>query len=160
MIWSKLKKGITNRFSDTIRNEIGIYMNSYGDDLDFSGRAWVTINGKEVVNFSTGKSMNKYRSQLNELTTGKDWKTHTKIDEKDRGNELIEEGEFSRQDFTISCYNYLSMDIKEAQESEHPIIRMLAVLDKRTGKRKLIEMTDTESNPLVRYFIKYRMSKY
>ncbi len=69
----------------------------------------------------------------------------------------MEKGEFSRGDFTDCCYHYLSMGIAEAKASEHPIIRMFAALDKRTGKRTLESWTKSEVNPLVKYFIQYRI---
>ncbi len=159
MIWSKLKKAIKDRFSDNLKSEIDFYMTEYGGSSS-EGRAWITINGAEVVNFSTPESYVHFGQPWNELTKDDRWARHAKVEDKDRTKDLlIERGEFSRGDFTDCCYYYLDLSISDAQSSEHPIIRMLASLDKRTGKRKLIEWSETEKNPLVKYFLLYRLQK-
>ncbi len=52
MIWSKLKKTIKEKFSDKLKKEIDFFMTEYGENSG-EGRAWITIKGKEIVNFST-----------------------------------------------------------------------------------------------------------
>ncbi len=159
MIWSKLKKLIKERFADNVKKEIDFFMTEYDNDSHY-GRAWITINGKEVVNFSTAESFEHFGKPWNELTVDENWARHSKISDEDRTpGYLVEKGEFSRGDFTKSCFAYLDYNIQEAHQSEHPIIRMLAVLDRRTGKRKLKELLETENNPLVKYFLKYRIEK-
>ncbi len=157
MIWSKLKKEIKSRFSKAVKDEVDFFMTEYAGF--YSGRAWITINGNEIVNFSTAKSYVHFGNPWNELTKDSRWSRHSKVADEERNGGLIEEGEFSRGDFTDSCYKYLTLSIQDAQKSEHPIIRLLAVLDKRTGKRKLKELEEVEVNPLVKYFLVYRMSK-
>ena len=159
MIWSKLKKALTENFSDNLKSQIDFFMTDYANSFS-QGRAWITIEGKEVVNFSTAEAYNHFGKPWNELTKDDRWARHKKVDDENRTEGLlIEKGEFSRGDFTDCCYHYLDLNIKDAQLSHHPIIRMLAAVDKRTGKRKLIEWIETEKNPLVKYFISYRMQK-
>lgn len=158
MIWSKVKKELKATFSEKVNREIDIHMTGYGGSHS-DGRAWITINGEEVVNFSTHESYVHFGQPWNELTKDSRWARHEKVSEDQRtSNRLIEKGEFSRGDFTDCCYHYLSMSISEAKESEHPIIRMLATLDKRTGKRSLESWMKKENNPLVKYFIDYRFN--
>ena len=158
MIWSKLKREIKKRLADKVKNEIDFYMTEYSGWS--TGRAWIAINGKEVVSFSTAEADNNFGSPWNELTKDKPWAIHSKVEDEQRTpGLLIEKGEFSRGDFTDCFYQYLDYNIMEAQESEHPIIRMLAALDKRTGKRKLKELSEKESNPMVRHFLHYRIQK-
>jgi hypothetical protein len=158
MIWSKLKREVKKQLSDSVKTEVDFFMTEYAGWS--TGRAWITINGKEVVSFSTAESDNKYRSPWNELTKGKGWTIHPKVQDDQRTpGLLVEKGEFSRGDFTDCCYQFLDYNILEAQESAHPIIRMLAALDKRTGKRKLTELSEKEVNPMVRHFLHYRLQK-
>jgi hypothetical protein len=157
MIWSKVKKEIKEALSENVNKAIDIHMTGYaGSHSD--GRAWITIYGEEVANFSTHESYVHFGKPWNELTKDEPWARHEKVDEGKRTPKLlIEKGEFSRGDFTDSCYQYLSLNISEAQQSNHPIIRMLAALDKRTGKRKLETWIKTEINPLVKYFLEFRI---
>ena len=157
MIWSKVKKEIIEKFSKAVKNAIDIHMTGYAGSRS-DGRAWITIYGEEVVNFSTHESYVHFGRPWNELTKDNRWAIHKKVDEDKRTAKLlIEKGEFSRGDFTDCCYHYLSMNISDAQKSEHPIIRTLAALDRRTGKRKLATWIKNEVNPLAKYFIEFRL---
>ena len=59
MVWSKIKKNVESKFSEKLNKKIQLYITSYGTAYDVSdlfNRGWITINGKEVVNFSTPDS--------------------------------------------------------------------------------------------------------
>ena len=159
MIWSKLKKLIKQRLAESVTKEVDFFMTEYDND-NGQGRAWITINGKEVVNFSTAESYQNFQKPWNELTVDENWARHPRVNDEQRTSGiLVEKGEFSRGDFTKSCFAYLDYNIQEAQQSQHPIIRMLAALDRRTGKRILHELIEKENNPLVKYFLNYRIEK-
>ena len=158
MIWSKVRKGIKETFSEKVNKAIDFHMTGYGGSHS-DGRAWITIFGEEIVNFSTHESYVHFGQPWNELTKDGRWARHGRVEEDKRtATLLVEKGEFSRGDFTDCCFQYLSMNISEAQQSEHPIIRMLATLDRRTGNRKLETWVKTEINPLVKYFIEFRIN--
>ncbi len=56
MIWSKIKRNVENGFAESLKGKIQIYVTSYGsgyDITDLFNRGWITVDGKEVVNFST-----------------------------------------------------------------------------------------------------------
>ena len=48
-----------------------------------------------------------------------------------------QEGRLSENDFLDAASSYRSMPIQEALTSDNAIIRMLAIMDRRTGKRRL-----------------------
>jgi len=157
MIWSKVKKSLKEKFSEKVNKEVDFHMTGYGGSHS-DGRAWITINGEEVANFSTHESYVHFGKPWNELTKDSRWARHEKVNEDMRTPLLLmEKGEFSRGDFTDCCFHYLSLSITDAIKNEHPIIRMLATLDKRTGKRTLESWIKKEMNPLVKYFIEYRI---
>lgn len=47
------------------------------------------------------------------------------------------------KDFREYLDIYINMDIKDALTNDNPVYRMLAILDKRVGKRTLIRLLDT-----------------
>ncbi|MBR2957971.1 MAG: hypothetical protein IKC20_06945, partial [Clostridia bacterium] len=53
---------------------------------------------------------------------------------------------FDDEDFADGLALYRSLTISEALNSENPIVRMFAVLDRRVGKRTLKKLKDNISN--------------
>lgn len=161
MVWSKLKKNIENNFSESLNGRISIYTTTYGsscDVHDLYNRAWITVDGIEVVNFSTPEAFFMYQRDLH-VTTPTKYPTNTATKEyaERSSNRLAEKGEFSKYDLTYCCSAFLGMSIVEAIEHASPIIQMLAVLDKRCGKRRLAVLNEKELHPLVRYFLNLRL---
>ena len=158
MIWSKIKKRVKDKFADSVKKNLNFYITPYAGG-ESECRAWITISGNEIVNFCTSESNVHFGAPYSELTVDERTWRHPKVEDAARTpGLLIEKGEFSALDFAQCCYYYLDLNISVAQQSNHPIIRMFSVLDRRTGKRKLLELEKSESNPLVKYFIRYRIN--
>lgn len=160
MIWSKVKKNVENKFSEKLNNKIQLYITTYGTDYDISdlfNRGWITVNGKEVVNFSTPDSFYLNKNDYH-FATPTNCAVPTEIEYEERTpGRLSEKGEFSKYDLSHCCYVYLDLNIDEAINHKSPIINMLAVLDKRLGKRRLLKLNENELHPLVRYFLNLRL---
>ncbi len=58
---------------------------------------------------------------------------------------LSERDEYTDQEFCQALAIYRQLPISESQQSDNPIVRMFAVLDRRTGKRSLEKMKQTIS---------------
>jgi hypothetical protein len=162
MIWSKLKKNIENNFSETLKKRVRLHTTTYGSNYDVQdlyNRGWITVDGAEVVNFSTPETFFMYRRDLN-VTTPTKYPANTLAKEHvgRTPNRLTEKGEFSKYDLTYSCSAYLNMSIVQAIKHESPIIQMLAVLDSRLGKRRLALLDAKALHPLVRYFLDLRLA--
>jgi hypothetical protein len=158
MMWSKIKKNIENNFTESLQKRVQVYVTSYGrgyDIIDLFNRGWITVDGKEVVNFATPDAFYIHGRDYH-YATPTNWATSAKV-EYNRGNQLAEEGEFSKFDLSNCCYAFLDMNIKEALQHESPIINMLAVLDRRVGKKKLYELSNIQLHPLTKYFLDLRL---
>ncbi|HEX8577633.1 MAG TPA: hypothetical protein VF677_15205 [Flavobacterium sp.] len=160
MVWSKIKKNVENKFSKKLNKKIQLYITSYGTDYDISdlfSRGWITVDGKEVVNFSTPESFYLNGSDYHFATpTNCAVSKETEFNERN-SDKLSEKGEFSKFDLSHCCYAYLDLNIDEAINHKSPIINMLAILDKRLGKRRLLKLNEKEHHPLVRYFLNLRL---
>lgn len=157
MQWSKLKKTIEDKFAGTVRKRIAIYSTHYNNPKTTSGRGWITIDGVEVVNFSTLESGRIYRSVYNETTKTSCLK-HPAVKEVERTEGLlVEKGEFSRFDLHNCCWEYLQLSVEEALKHESPLINLLAILDKRLGKRRLVLIERDKLHPLVKAFFDFRL---
>lgn len=161
MVWSKLKQNIENNFCGSLVKRLKLYTTTYGSNYDLQdlyNRGWITVDGIEVVNFSTPEVFFRYTRDLNATTPTKYPANTIKKEYVHRTpNCLTEKGEFSKYDLTYCCSAFLSMSIEDAMEHESPIIQMLAVVDKRLGKRRLTVLNEKELHPLVRYFLDLRL---
>ncbi|MBS7787666.1 hypothetical protein KIH23_10185 [Flavobacterium sp. CYK-55] len=159
MMWSKIKKNVENHFAERLKGRIQLYTTTYTKDWyagEIANRGWITVDGEEVVDFSTLGSFHINRLVYHD-TTPTNCVTLEKIHNERTSGKLIEKGEFSKYDLTNCCYAYLEMNIEECLLHESPIINMLAVLDKRLGKRRLLKLNDQNLHPLVRFFLDIRL---
>jgi hypothetical protein len=154
MRWSKLKKTVEDTFAESVRGRIHVFSTRYQCSC---GRAWITVNGKELVDLSTMLSRLIYRCYYHEATNT-NCLTHPAVKDEDRtpGN-LVERGEFSRFDFHEACWNYIHSNLNESLSSNNPLIVALAVLNGKVGKQKLNKMLAGDLHPLPKKLIEIRI---
>ncbi len=156
MKWSKLRKELKDRLADNLKDRLDYHLTTYKNSTGYLGRAWITYDGKEILNFSNQDTWNEYKSYSNELA-----ETHyvsheeIKMDERNDGN-IMEKGEFSKYDFAENAFRFLNLNVQEAVKSPNPILKALAVVDKRIGKRTLNELNKSESHPMIKHLIELR----
>jgi hypothetical protein len=150
MRWSKLKQLIEQRFAESVSGHVELFVTRYKDSHDEAGRWALRIGGKEVGGIGdyssegrfwdlkeTGEFSDKYCRDINKVQT--------------------EAGSHDLVLFNDSLYNYLNLTINDAIQSKDIVIKSLAMLDKRLGKRRLREIVIDESwYPLVKECFNYR----
>lgn len=157
MKWSKLKQNIENMFSPAVKNRVKIYATHYKNN-DQMGRVWFTLDSREIVNLCDWQASYKHGYFYHETTPDIPYATHEKVDEKDRTEgKLVEYGEFSRFDANICMFKYIQISIDEALNHDSPIIQAIAVLDKRTGKKRVKAKHDVSTHPLIKEFCNIRL---
>ena len=160
-MWSKIKSNVENKFADVLKGKVQIYITSYGSDydiIDYYNRGWITVNGEEVVNFSTPDFFQLNRCFYHYATPTDCMQAEKLIEPTKINNSLLAKCEFSKYDLSHCCYAFLDMSIDESFNHESPIIKMLSVLDKRLGKRRLMKLNEKQDlHPLVRYFLDLRL---
>lgn len=153
MNWSKLKKTIEDKFADSVKGKVHIYTTRYTIGSYFMVRGWITIDKKEIANFSTPDNSNKYGWNTPDI--------NERISPEDRTDGFaVEKGEFSRYDFTDACFEFINMNIENSLSSDNPIIKSFAMLDGRVGKRrlKLLKLQDRANlHPLVLKMLDLRL---
>lgn len=159
MMLSKIKSKIENKFDPKLKVRIQIYTTSYGyqyDVKDLYNRGWITVDGKEVVNFSTPDAFFMNGTDYH-YTTPTKFAYGKEITFDRTQDKLSEKGEFSKFDLSYCCYAFLDMNIDEAINHESPIIKSLAILDKRLGKRRLFKLVEQDLHPLEKFFLDLRL---
>jgi hypothetical protein len=158
MKWSKLKSEIEQKFAESVKGRVEIFSTRYTTASHSMSRGWITFDGKEIANFSTPDSVNRYGVYYNELTDTI-CASHPLVrkDERQLGR-LVEKGEFSRYDFHEACWLYLTLSINDALNHKNPIINCFAILDRRFGKRRLKEVDVNKLHPLVSGVFQIRLA--
>jgi hypothetical protein len=134
-----------------VSGRVAINSTAYGNCS--CGHAWFTLDGKIVANFCT---LAAYNRQVYEYETGC-LPSHLHNRYKQQS---VEYGELSRQDIYQACWDYVHcLSFDEAIACADFEIQVLAVLDKRLGKRRIMKMRGENLHPLVRTFLGLRMGK-
>ncbi len=129
--FSGIKKRLEQEFlCDSLKGRISYFMTSYSKAHDNEGRVAIRVDGVEVLK----------GSQFKEVS--------------------ISEGTFNTHSFTNALEKFFHMDIKDSINSDNYLIRLLAILDRRVGKRTLTKLVDQleEQPDWLKYFYKLRLS--
>ena len=156
MKWSKLRKELKDRLADNLKDRLDYHLTTYKNSTGYFGRAWITWDGKEILNFSNQDTWNEFQSYSNELAETH-YISHEGIKATDRTEgKIIEKGEFSKYDFAENAFQFLNLNVRDAIKSNNPILKALAVVDKRIGKRTLNELNKVENHPMIKQLIELR----
>ncbi|MGI8856988.1 MAG: SF0329 family protein [Thermomicrobiales bacterium] len=133
MQWSKLKKQIEDRFAESLHGRVVVHDTWYrhaGHDRD--GRLWLTIDGQEIANFCAFRYWHAERPLLDEARRLGIGDSYAAASQK-----LNAEGVFSQGQAYRALRESLLLSIESMLGSSPGIIRALAMLDSRLGKRRL-----------------------
>jgi len=186
MEWSKLKKQLEDFICPSLKGRVEFWITNYRKAHDQAGRAYITVNGKEVVNMCTIKKEIAIYNAEKELKKSKDIYFEQDVFKQDRMYEILrtegfsedilsqiarnrsisdiahkkvtEQCIFSQYDFLEAAERFLNFPIEESLKSDNPIIKALALIDRRVGKRTLNMLKESikDEGELVRYFFKLR----
>ena len=137
--WSGLKKQLTDFLCDELKNRISYHLARYHDVHNAYGCASIRLDGKEMVHFSWTE-MFKQERDMNDLyiKTGV-WNDNSPELKMKWDNEAT----VSDRDFLEAATIFLQLSITEALNSENLLIQILAIMDRRVGKRTLEHLQKT-----------------
>lgn len=116
--WSKLKSKIESNFCEELKGRVSLFSTWYKNGGSPSrGRGSVLLDKTEIFETNTDKWIANNRNENND--------------------EFIERYLFHKQ-----LQEYLCLSIEQAISSEVPLIKGLAMIDKRLGKRRLIQINE------------------
>lgn len=158
--WSRIRKKLEQEFlCETLRGRVQYFFTIYHGAPDEAGRFAVRVDGKEIwkanpFNEGAYDRIAKEIKQAGNIPRRK-WDGNRILhDEENRAAEdaavraANDIGIASTWDVLGAVEMYMNMDIGEALCSENAMIRMLAILDRRVGKRTLSKMRrQYESGP-------------
>ncbi len=136
MQWSKIKQQVESRFAESLLGRVHFHNAGYRWHHEADGRIWITFDGEEVVDFCAHKYWNAFQKLSGE-----------RFHSRESIYRLMEKrGIFGRAEARDGLEAYLSLSIDDALTSTSPLLRGLALLDRRFGKRRLrgLELPDDE----------------
>ncbi|SCG82861.1 hypothetical protein DW1_1289 [Proteiniborus sp. DW1] len=186
MRWSKLKKQLEDFTCPCLKGKVEFWITNYRKAHDQMGRAYITVNGKEVVNMCTIKKEIEVYKVEKELKKSKNICFYQDDFMRDRIYELLrkegfsedilpqiaknrnindiahkkvkEQDIFAQYDFLEAVERFLNSPIEESLKSDNFIVKTLALIDRRVGKRTLNTLKESikDEGELVRYFYRLR----
>ena len=138
--WSGLNKQLCDCLCDSLKDRISYFLTRYHEVHNSYGRASIRLDGKELVNFSWVE-MIQQENDMSEL-----WKQRGNLscNEQELKKKWTENATFSDLNFLQAATAFLQMPVADALESDDCLIRIFAIMDRRTGIRTLKRIRDSK----------------
>jgi len=156
MQWSQLKKQLKSRIVDSLAGSLDFHQTRYRHSHDEEGEFWVTF-GKERI-FSAGSL--SYLSTLGKMTAQSRREGATPAQAYEKAWPAVEaSGLMLLEAINRDLFRSLSLTVEEMLESDNPVIRGLAIVDARYGKRRLSAFDAAGEHPLVQRLFQLRCER-
>ncbi|WP_079504648.1 SF0329 family protein [Mesobacillus jeotgali] len=161
-LWSKLKRRLDDLICDSLKGRVNFTITNYRRAHDQLGRAFITVDKKEVLNMCTITSdirINRKNRELHRLRelSYEDYQVNYEISVI--AHELVkQEGVYAQYDFYDAVEEFVNMPIDQALKSDDMVVKILALIDRRAGKRTLMKLREPIQNEMdiIQYFYNLR----
>ena len=163
MRWSQLKKRIEDGFAESVRGRVEIWETRYRKAPEEELEIWVTIDAQRVASYGYFRFEGAHYPKVRQLTLERslsqqqpDYRVELTSVEKAVLAALAEDDVLDPYRFQRSMAEFLNTSIDDCIASDDPVLRGLAVLDSRFGKRRLKALDASLDVPFVSRFYKLR----
>lgn len=141
--WAGLKKQLSDSLCDALKGRVTYFLTRYHNVHNSYGRAAILLDGKELVCFSWIEMYYQER----DITPLYDEMPGVPYEElvKKMKPQWDANCTYCEMDFLEAVLLFRNMPIQEALQSENYLIRALAIMDRRVGKRTLSKIREEES---------------
>lgn len=160
-MWSNTKKQLDEFICDSLKNRVKFFFTKYRQSHDQSGRVCILVDNVEVFdmsylkyNVTRWRKEEKLRNHSEHIPKYQSkYSTEWEADEA-----LLEKCIFTEDDFFSALRIYFDSPIEQSINSENVIVIILALIDRRIGKRTLSMLCEAMKNQkaIVQYFYKLR----
>ncbi|MEK4508994.1 SF0329 family protein [Paenibacillus sp. FSL K6-2524] len=187
MSWSKLKQQLESFLCPALYGRVEYIASSYRYLPDKPGICYIAVDKKNMLNMSDRTtSIRWYQTEL-EIKNDSDIQIPINIEEieairkdtkgvvpEDRlkviarsrkiseyAKELLSaQSSLSKSNFIVVATKFLSTSIEESLESNDILLNILALVDRRVGKKRILNMSEKMKlkHPIVQYFYELRLS--
>ena len=153
--WSALNRQLVDRLCLDLRDRVTYFLTRYHTVHNAYGRAAIRLDGRELICFSW-PAMYRQEGDLHRL-----WQETGRWDREDLALREVwnREAVYCEMDFLNAAAAFLDLPIAAALTSDNYIIRILAILDRRTGRRTLRKIREQPPSlpPWVQQFYELRL---
>lgn len=154
MQWSKRKKRVEGFFAEGVRGRVELRSTRYRAAHDDEGRGYITFDKQEVWSMCTLSFYSDEYERIEEISN-REGLTPFEA-QQIAHNELASEGKFNQYKYYDSLEEYTRNSIDDSLASKNLLIRCLAMLDSRLGKRRLRKMDHSNESSKVQQFYRIR----
>jgi len=187
MAWSKVKQQLESFICPVLVGRVEYRATSYRYIKDKAGQCYITVDKKEVFNMSDVTTTIRWYQTEQEIkndpniripltkedietvrkdTSGKVPEERLAVIATDRkisvyAKEILTaQAVLSKSDFYCAANTFLSNSIDECLLSNDILLNVFALVDRRVGKKRLLNIEDTVKlkHPIVQYFYELRRS--
>ncbi|MGI2296372.1 SF0329 family protein [Paenibacillus sp. GXUN7292] len=189
MSWSKLKQNLESFLCPALIGRVEYRATSYRYLPDKAGNCYITVDKKNVLNMSDVTNLIRwYQTELEiksdpdiqipinneeieavrKETKGMVPEDRLKVIARSRkiseyAKELLSaQTSLSKSNFIVAANKFLSISIEESIESNDILLNILALVDRRVGKKRILNMSEKMKlkHPVVQYFYELRRSTF
>lgn len=140
MNWTKIRSKLENEYlAESLKGRIRYFAASYSKCPDHEGRASVLLDGKEVISGGYYKQW----SNAHLLPTDETLEIRLRCEFPIMDGTAVKYGMFDQRCFYKAFHEFDNQSIGDSLNSENMLVRIFAVLDRRTGKRTLSKLSET-----------------
>jgi hypothetical protein len=187
MSWSKLKQQLESFLCPALIGRVEYRATGYRYLPDKAGLCYIAVDKKNVLNMSDATTL--IRWYQTEMEIKNDSHLQIPINEEEieavrqdskglvpedrlkviaRGRKIAElakellsaQSSLSKSNFVATANKFLSLSIEESMESNDILLNILALVDRRVGKKRILTMSEKIKlkHPSVQYFYELRRS--
>ncbi|MGN7416040.1 SF0329 family protein [Paenibacillus sp. SAF-068] len=185
MSWSKLKQQLESFLSPALVGRVEYRATSYRYSPDKSGNCYITVDKKNILNMiDTTAPVRWYQTEqeikndpnivipvseeeieaIRQESIGNIPEERLQVMARSRkisvhAKELLAaQTALSKSNFTVAATTYLSTSIEDNLESKDILSNILALMDRRVGKKRILNMSEQMKlkHPAVQYFYELR----
>ena len=154
MQWSKRKKKVEAFFCNSIKGRVELRSTHYRGAHDEEGRGYITYDKTEIWSMCTLSFYSIEYERIDDIVA-REGITPCEAQKKAH-DELAAEGTFNQYSYYASLDEYCNNSIEASLDSENLLIRCLAMLDYRLGKRRLRTLDFSLESEKVKEFYQIR----
>jgi len=187
MSWSKLKQQLESFLCPALYGRVEYRATSYRYLPDKAGTCYIAVDKKNVLNMSDTTTLIRWYQTELEIKNDPDIQIPIDNEEieavrketkgivpEDRLKVIVrnrkisehakkllsEQSALSKSNFTVTANKFLSTSIEESLESNDILLNILALVDRRVGKKRMLNMTEKVKvkHPIVQFFYELRLS--
>jgi hypothetical protein len=189
MAWSKQKQSLESFLCPALIGRVEYSRASYRYLSDKAGQCYIKVDKKNILNMSDTSSLIPWYKTEQEIKNNQDIQLPVNSDEIERvrkdtkgtvpeerlkviaSNRKVSEyakemlsaqSALTKSNFNDTATRFLTVSIEESIESKDILLNILALIDRRVGKKRLLNMADKMKlkHPIVQYFYELRLSSF